>query len=451
MCSTLHRLPALLLVALLTWLGACVEAGPSRSPDDPLVRVRLGLRAPYTVRFVQPWLLNGAPMAPGAWHLQVSSRQNPVLEAEGIRTRQELPAFSRFDTRQGAFVLNGRRYRGSLILKRCVLVNEVGLEEYLYGVVAREIGGSAQVEALKAQAVVARTYAVAHMGKGEFADDSSFQVYQGTGGETPASVRAVAETRGQVLAYADQIARHVCYHSTCGGHTEDNENVFLTSPIPYLRGVPCLPPVDGVLPASMPASSAVPEVVEVPAPVPTPAGDEGNASPQAVPASAKPGGALPEPQASPAASPAPREGAFPTMGAACSESSLSHWTITLPLPASTTVAVVERAASGRVLRMRLGERLLEGDEIRRALRFQDLQGRWVNLYSTAFRLTHSEAGWVAEGWGWGHGVGMCQWGARGMARAGRGYVEILTHYFPGTSLAMVAFAPSARARPRSGL
>lgn len=478
MSSAPWKIFTLSLLLLLAAGASVVLAAPARPADNPLVKVRLGLRGPYTVRFPEAWTLNGSPMAAGGWRLLVGARQLPVLEAEGTGARQELPAFSRLDAGESVFVLNGHPYRGALVVRRYVLVNELGLEEYLCGVVAREIGGAAQLEALKAQAVVARTYALAHLGRGDFADDSSFQVYQGTAGETLSAIQAVNETRGQVLAYGEKIARNVCYHSTCGGHTEDNEYVFRTAPVPYLRGVKCLyssaapgasapaaPPVtEGPPttpgPASAPASAPAP----APAPAPTPAGDEAAVNggstpgptgqhpaiptrlPSAPATQAIPGGLPAEP---PPPAGAPAEGAFPASNAACSGSSLSHWTITLPIPASTPLEILERTPSGRVARMRIGDRTLEGDDIRRSLRFQDARGHWVNLYSTAFRLTRSGAGWRAEGWGWGHGVGMCQWGARGMARAGRSYADILAHYFPGTVLATVAFAPTVGENPRA--
>ena len=125
------------------------------------------------------------------------------------------------------------------------LINELPLEDYLRGVVPREMGPELydNLDGLKAQAVAARSYAVKNMG--EFAAEGydicatpRCQVYGGRGAEHPLSDRAVAETRGQVLVY-DGRAVDALYSSTCGGHTEDVSVVFPLKNEPYLRAVPC--------------------------------------------------------------------------------------------------------------------------------------------------------------------------------------------------------------------
>jgi stage II sporulation protein D len=146
--------------------------------------------------------------------------------------------------------VGGTAYRGSLrvlINARGTLnvVNRVDMEEYLYGVVPAEMGPKRYdaLEALKAQAVAARTYAFAHRGQfdGEGYDlcaTMKCQVYSGLGAEDPLSNAAVDATRGLVLAsggrYADAL-----FVSTCGGRTENVENVFGEDPVPYLVSVPC--------------------------------------------------------------------------------------------------------------------------------------------------------------------------------------------------------------------
>ena len=148
-------------------------------------------------------------------------------------------------------------YRGSLrvaINPRGLLnvVNRVDLEEYLYGVVPAEMGPKRfdAVEALKAQAIAARTYAMAH--RGQFDADGydicpgpKCQVYGGASAEDPLSTAAVDGTRGLVLAYQNQFA-DALFVSTCGGVTENVENVFSGGPVPYLVSVACgeLPSVE---------------------------------------------------------------------------------------------------------------------------------------------------------------------------------------------------------------
>jgi peptidoglycan hydrolase-like amidase len=124
------------------------------------------------------------------------------------------------------------------------IVNELPLEEYLLGVVPNELSPTTfgQLEALKAQAVAARTYIVKNMGqyKGEgydICDTDSCQVYFGAGTEDPLATRAVNETRGTIATYNGQPI-NALYSSTCGGRTESVENIF-DEKLPYLVGVLC--------------------------------------------------------------------------------------------------------------------------------------------------------------------------------------------------------------------
>jgi stage II sporulation protein D len=126
------------------------------------------------------------------------------------------------------------------------VVNVAGLQDYLKGVVPNELSPQVfpEIEALKAQAVAARTYAIRN--RGQFAAQGydlcatpTCQVYRGFSSEDPLSSRAVDETRGQVATYEAQPI-NALYTSTCGGHTEDGANVFETG-APYLRGVACAP------------------------------------------------------------------------------------------------------------------------------------------------------------------------------------------------------------------
>jgi stage II sporulation protein D len=160
--------------------------------------------------------------------------------------------------------VDGVPYRGSLRILvnprgTLNLVNRVDLEDYLYGVVPAEMGPKRfdAIEALKAQAVAARTYAMAH--RGQFEEEGydicpgpKCQAYGGAAVEDPLSTAAVDGTRGLVLAYAGQFA-DALYVSTCGGVTENVENVFSGGPVPYLVSVEC-----GELPTEEIAGSPVP-------------------------------------------------------------------------------------------------------------------------------------------------------------------------------------------------
>lgn len=150
---------------------------------------------------------------------------------------------------QSFLSFNNRSYRGLFILrgtrKGVVLINVVNLEEYLLSVVPGELspGLFNGLEALKAQAVAARTYAVKNMGQFkdlgyDLINTPRSQLYIGMSAEHPMSTRAVEETRGEVLQYRGRLI-NALYHSTCGGKTENAENVFGGRPVPYLKSVEC--------------------------------------------------------------------------------------------------------------------------------------------------------------------------------------------------------------------
>jgi len=126
------------------------------------------------------------------------------------------------------------------------VVNGVGLQDYLKGVVPNELSPQVfpEIEALKAQAVAARTYAVRNLGQFvaqgyDICATPTCQVYRGFSSESPLSSRAVDETRGKVATYKGQPI-NALYTSTCGGHTEDGANIF-DEGAPYLVGVACTP------------------------------------------------------------------------------------------------------------------------------------------------------------------------------------------------------------------
>lgn len=145
--------------------------------------------------------------------------------------------------------VGNKSVRGELELRpgaRSVsVINVLSLEEYLRGVVPAELGPRAfpALEALKAQAVAARTYAVAHLGEYasagyDICDSQQCQVYEGAGIEHPLSDRAVRETEGEIAVYEGRPI-DAMYHSTCGGHTEEGGLQFPERAAPYLKAVRC--------------------------------------------------------------------------------------------------------------------------------------------------------------------------------------------------------------------
>jgi peptidoglycan hydrolase-like amidase len=153
--------------------------------------------------------------------------------------------------------VGGKEYRGEmqLILNargRINVVNALPLEQYLRGVVPMELspGAYPAMEALKAQAVAARTYALAHRSQSREADfdlrdDTRSQVYGGLTAERDLTNRAVDETHGIVALYTNDEGKLVpidaLYTANCGGRTENNEVIFGGKPLPYLRSVACQP------------------------------------------------------------------------------------------------------------------------------------------------------------------------------------------------------------------
>ncbi len=213
-------------------------AFPSRADADAALE---RLKASGQDGFVVP----GGPRPPAAAPARLA-----VAGGGNIRTELAPPVDLYPPAPDARVAWDGVPYRGSLrvsVNPRGTLnvVNRVDLEDYLYGVVPSEMGPKRfdAIEALKAQAVAARTYALAHRGQFEaegydICATPKCQVYGGVPVEDPLSSAAVDGTRGLVLAYQGQIA-DALFVSTCGGVTENVENVFSGGPVPYLVSVSC--------------------------------------------------------------------------------------------------------------------------------------------------------------------------------------------------------------------
>ncbi|MHB1044393.1 MAG: SpoIID/LytB domain-containing protein [Thermoanaerobaculia bacterium] len=193
---------------------------------------------------------------PEAFLVGLADPGRPIrtLVIDGPDGRREAPSPVELSAADGALLpANGTLYRGTLLLVATPrgtlhVVNRVGLEDYLLGVVPLEMGPRVydELEALKAQAVAARTYAVKR--RGDFAAEgydlcatARCQVYGGASAEQPLSSEAVRATAGQVLLWNGAPA-DALFTSTCGGRTEDAVVVFPSyapAAFPYLRSVPC--------------------------------------------------------------------------------------------------------------------------------------------------------------------------------------------------------------------
>ncbi len=216
-----------------------VKAGEFLTRDEAL----RGMRALEALGFKDVWILRET--------LTMSdSRPRWVLiENELKPLNRDAVLYFIPSSPQSFLTYNGRHYRGIFVLKATergvVLVNVLNVEEYLRGVVPGELSPDVypEIEALKAQAIAARTYAIKNMGQYrdlgyDLTDTPSSQVYGGMSFERPLSTRAVEETAGQVAEYKGRLI-NALYTSTCGGRTEDAENMFAGDQVPYLRSVEC--------------------------------------------------------------------------------------------------------------------------------------------------------------------------------------------------------------------
>jgi len=277
----------------------------------------------------------------------------------------------------GPLKLDGRELRGKLQIfaerGSLLAVNAVDLEEYVAAVVASEVSPTWPAEALKAQAVAARTFAVAQkvaQGAGARAHLGASvldQVYKGTAHPQPAPLKAARDTAGEVLTWgAAPIAAY--FSASCGGKSESAEAAFHLTPgtAPYLRG----------------GESDI---------------DEREWT-KRIPLS---------------------EITAALRGAGRLKSDVEG------------LRVSARTATGRaktvILKTSAGEKPLPAVELRQLVGY-------TALPSLSFDVSRDGDVAVFQGKGSGHGVGLCQWGANLRAKRGDGYREILAHYYPGAEI-----------------
>jgi stage II sporulation protein D len=389
------RLFAIALWVGLYWMGLGSSDAPTRRDSDYLIRVGLeqGAFAPVlyvgvsadSLRWVDP--RTGQTLGVGAagqvWELR---RENGRFVA---RCGQAQVASERLVAEPAGtgFAMVGaspdalRPYRGHLEWVerdgKLLTVNWVRLDDYLKATLPREMPPNFHIEALKAQAVAARSFTMRRLNRYrqwgyDLCDHAPCQVYGGVNAEHPSTNLAVEATAGEVLIHGGRILEAV-YTGNCGGHTAPIEVAMTgTTPQPPLRGVPDND-ADG-----KPFCSLAPNFAW-----------EQTLTREEL------------------------ERRFPQLGRL------------------EEVAVVQRTASGHVLQARLhGDRAtltLSGAEFRTAIGV----GR---VRSLMFEVQPQQGSWRIIGRGSGHGAGMCQWGAQGRALAGQTYRQILEAYYPDATL-----------------
>lgn len=301
----------------------------------------------------------------------------------GHNYRRTLEGPARFEPSGGFLQVNGEFYRGAIDLvpmgARLLLVNEVDLPSYLAGLVNKEMRSDYPAEALKAQIVAARSYALATAADRRRAGSpfdmhstEADQVYSGAGSENAKAHRLVREVQDEVLIHREDVLK-AYYHSSSGGRSELPSNVWG-------------------------ASRDERAYLARPSPV-----DARLAVDWSVMLSTNMGLRWPE------------------------------------IGRLRDVRVLERSDGFRVRKVEVvgerGTRVWSGAELR-----ERLGPHW--LKSTAFTVERRAQGWQLKGRGWGHGVGLSQLGAREMARQGKTYKEILEFYYPYAHLGRLSLEPS---------
>jgi len=368
----------------------------------------------------------------GAWRLFDSGGTSTLVRADGgqlwtvqnhdgllravnddgtVTPDRPAPFVARAASRGAVLTVNGAHYRGEVWVLPAPngddveVVNRLYLEDYLRGVVPMEIGHrtAEEREAVAAQAIAARSYAYTHIASDAHPFDMrstvADQVYGGADAETPLGDTAVAETRGLVLTYRGVVV-NAPYHSACGGRTAAASEIWHSGDEPYLKSV----------------SDRIPGTDRFYCDI------------------------------------APRFTWERTFTRAALRAVLDRYlkeytTVSSRGPgAPRALAVESRTPSGRVRDLEIvtdrGRYTLRMDNIRFVLRASD--GEILN--STSFTVENQKdangdlARVIVRGKGYGHGVGMCQWGAIGRARAGQDYRTILRAYYPGTTVAVVGAA-----------
>ena len=306
--------------------------------------------------------VNGAPVVGDAVRFRAGA---------GAPRRRRAPATSR--SRPATCEVRGdvvvRLYKDGL-----QLINVIPLEDYLAAVLGSEMPVSFPLEALKAQAVAARTYALQkkleaygsafHMGSSVL-----HQVYGGVDREDPRTRAAVEATRGEVLTY-ELAPIEAYFHASCGGRTESGQDA-LQRDLPYLQPVDC------------PCGSC------------------------------------------------PRAAGAPRSPRGAARRALRH--------SAEGLRVTARTATGRVSRVATaGGAALDAAQLRQRLGYTRSRA-WTSRWSAR------RSGYRFTGRGYGHGAGLCQWGAKVLADEGRAYREILSPLLPGRRAAAALLSQRRRA------
>jgi stage II sporulation protein D len=283
---------------------------------------------------------------------------------------------------QEAITIDGRRFRGDIQLiekdnLRLMVINHIDLEGYIQGILYHEASHYWPYDALKAQAIACRTFALYQMQKNALKDydvtsDIYSQVYGGRTSERYRTTKAVEETKGEILTYQNKIFP-AYYHATCAGHTEDASFLWNIDMVP-LRGILCL---------------------------------------------------------------------------FCKDSPHFRWHYVLsldaikdklvnfgyPMKKIKNIEILGRDRSHRIISLNIASDNKDINIMAKDLR--NILGPNI-IRSTNFNIQIVDSDVIFQGFGWGHGVGLCQWGAYFMAKRGYNYKKILKYYYPESELSLIS-------------
>ncbi len=323
------------------------------------------------------------------------------------------------------------KYRGTIILQSqqdsdISVVNEVPFEQYLYGVVPSEMPSSWHPEALKAQAVAARNYALVSMGKHkgqgfDLCNSDHCQVYKGFSNEKKSTNDAVAATAGKLLYYKDKLVSTI-YHSSSGGHTENSENIWYDT-LPYIRAVDDRfglgSPYDhwsnqinraGIREKMTQANLGVGDILDV---VPIQTSQYGRVQKVEIKG---------------------------TEGSKVLEKEKIRWVLSNAVLKSiwyqvkTDADVFIRSSMDAAPSLKRPSGMYVAGAKGTVKLSSPVNKLFVKNYTNTAAYNIIPDVYTFSGKGWGHGLGMSQYGAKGMAEAGYNYAQILEYYYKDTKV-----------------
>jgi len=288
----------------------------------------------------------------------------------------------------GVIFADSKPYKGYLVVKKFEnkinIINVLSIEDYLKGVLPKETGSGWSIEALKTQAIISRTYSIANLHKHsadgfDVCSTTHCQIYSGAEVEADLCNKAILETQCEVLTYEGKFAQTV-FHANCGGYTEDPKYIWNWKYTPpYLKGVKC---------------------------------------------------------------------------GYCSESPHTSWETSIDekfirkkilgssnyntnIERIENIKIKEKTPTGAAKELEIFHS--KGKFLMNAYQFRLAVDAW-QIKSHAFNSIKTDGGkFYFKGNGWGHKVGLCQWGAKSMAEKGKTYKQILDHFYPGTKIEKVVY------------